>query len=246
LARAKHTDRTEARRRYRVEQAARFAEADDVDAEAAPTSKPKKSAPTPASAAPARPNITRALRASFTPLDLRGDLRAFPRVVTHWSFLAAVGLAIASGILFVFLYNPLVAGIQPTDSEKLAELVRSNQLPYLLFQFFAYPPPIAGAFLLGFTARRASWLGGLLLGVIAAIVFTAVAYQPAGIVLIGNAAPSYAWQYAFTFSPIGAMLFASAAAWYKRFLSLANPNRNAPRTRQGGAKGRARQATARR
>ena len=45
---------------------------------------------------------------------------------------------------------------------------------------FVTPPTAAGAFLIGFTAKRASWLGGLAFGVVAAICYVVVLSSPAG------------------------------------------------------------------
>ena len=104
---------------------------------------------------------------------------------------------------------------------------------------FLSPPPAIGAFLIGFAAKRASWLGGLIYGIFVVVVVIALLATPAGRLLtvdspdgntsliVGHAA----W------SPIGAALFAAAAAWYRRFLDLSNPNRarrgEEPRKPQG-------------
>jgi hypothetical protein len=87
------------------------------------------------------------------------------------------------------------------------------------------PPPAAGAFLVGFTAPRASWLGGLAFGIVAAVCYAAIVLSPAGRLLIGSNPPEAFVLQAAVMGPIGALLFASAAAWYKRFLNLASPNR---------------------
>src|SRR3954453_15106008 len=84
LARAKRTDRTEARRRRRDGQpAVASAQGTAAATAVAPSggAGPKPAAPT-----HARPGIVTAVRTSFRPLDIQGDLRALPRLLVHWSF----------------------------------------------------------------------------------------------------------------------------------------------------------------
>ena len=99
------------------------------------------------------------------------------------------------------------------------------------------PPPAIGAFLIGFTAKRASWLGGLIYGI---FVTHRGDRRPAD----AGRPPAHRRRLGATrsssghaaWSPIGAALFASAAAWYRRFLDLANPNRQASSSRPRKAK----------
>ena len=94
------------------------------------------------------------------------------------------------------------------------------------------PAPAGSSFIAGFGAPRASWLIGILIGVIAATMYAAVLYlTPTALLLdFGMISASANVQdtalTGFLVAPIGASLFASAAAWYRRFLNLANPNRN--------------------
>ena len=99
----------------------------------------------------------------------------------------------------------------------------------LAFQMFVFqlPAPAGTAFIAGFGAKRASWLIGLILGVLAAACFAVVLYSVSASLLQtspGVDIQSLALQ-GFLVAPIGSALFASAAAWYRRFLNLANPNR---------------------
>jgi hypothetical protein len=94
------------------------------------------------------------------------------------------------------------------------------------------PPPAVGAFLIGFMAKRASWLGGLIYGIVCTIVVMLVLQQPAGRLFTGDASgQDFMVTYA-AWAPMGAALFAAAAAWYKRFLNLSNPNRAARQEQQ--------------
>ena len=75
MARAKRTDRTEARRRYRAEQAALGGDTTtDVAVEAAPAKGRSTASKAPAPAP--RPGIIASFKAAYRPVDLRGDLRA--------------------------------------------------------------------------------------------------------------------------------------------------------------------------
>jgi hypothetical protein len=93
---------------------------------------------------------------------------------------------------------------------------------------FPLPAPAGSAFIAGFGAKRASWLIGLILGVLSAACF-AIVLQSVSATLTqtspGVDVQALALQ-GFLVAPIGASLFASAAAWYRRFLNLANPNRS--------------------
>ena len=245
MARAKRTDRTDARRRYRAEQAALVSDEleADIDGEPAPRSASSaKAAPaTPATPA-ARPSIMAAMRGAYRPLDLMGDLRSLPQVVVNIGFLGAVGLTIVAGAWFVVAYNDGMAAIPvgTATTEQLQAVVGSNTIPLFLGQMaFLTPPPAVGAFLIGFTAKRASWLGGLLYGAVVVVVAALILQTPAGRILTQDqpdAAQSLIAGHA-AFSPIGAALFASLLAWYRRFLDLANPNRrqgSQPRRTTGG------------
>jgi hypothetical protein len=253
LARAKRTDRNEARRRYRAERAALLA-ASEGDVEEGDAEQPKpeiRQARTPSPGQPARPSITGAFRTSFRPLDLRADLAAAPKVLTHWAVLLSVAVSVVATAVFIAATNELGASLdltKPNPTEGIT-ISSATNFSYLVISLFVAPPPAAGAFLIGFTARRASWLGGLAQGIVAAVCYSAVILSPAGRVLIGNSPSDPVILSAVAFGPLGAALFASAAAWYRRFLNLANPNRNArsgrPANRQKGRQGSTRSASTR-
>jgi len=251
LARAKRTDRTEARRRHRAELAAQATEP-DLDEPLAPNllandalAKPRSASK--ATDAPARPSITAAFRTSFHPVDLRGDLLALPRVLTHWAFLAAVAVSVVATAVFIATASQLGAALDFSLSDPFAgkTVEPVANVSYLVVSLFVVPPPAAGAFLVGFTARRASWLGGLAQGIVAAICYVAIVVSPAGRLLTGAHSTDPYILNAVALGPVGAMLFAAAAAWYRRFLNLANPNRGARRPVRSTGKPKARPAAAR-
>lgn len=234
MARAKHTDRTEARRRHRAEQAALAAastgDAPEDDAPAGGTAAKSTAAKGAAAPPPQRPGIMAALRGAYRPVNLREDLRALPQVVTHWAVLAAGAIAIGATAVFVASTNELGAALDFTRDKPLegVNVGSVSSTSYLVMNLFV-EQPVAGAFLIGFTAKRASWLGGLVYGIVAAICYVVVLLTPAGRLLIGDA-PVESYLVQIVFASFSALLFASAAAWYRRFLNLANPNRGARRT----------------
>jgi len=203
-------------------------------ADDAPASTTTKSAVTPKTgsakatpARPARPSIASAFRDSFRPIDLRGDLRALPRLLTHWSFFVPVLLSGAA-----------VAAIP---------IFGLNALTSTFYQYFSYTAPIGSAFIAGFFAPRASYLvGGL--AAFGSYLFQLIAFNTGAFAGVFEGAkdpvsgapvdPSVIAagilsQALVVGVPSGAF-FAAAAAWYRRFLRRANPNRQAAAQSGGG------------
>jgi hypothetical protein len=143
---------------------------------------------------PERPSITGAFRSSFRPLDLRGDLRALPRLLMSKAFLVP---AVVSGVAFILF------------------AVEQNQLTAFLYQYFSYQFPVAAVFATGFFAPRASWL----LGGLVAILSTLFQFP----LFIGTS-PGLLLAVLVQGAVYGSF-FGAAAAWYRRFLNRANPNR---------------------
>lgn len=222
MARAKRTDRAEARRRHR---AATAAAEGDIDTE--PTSTPAAAGSTPArapsntatmSSPGGRLPMGTAFRQAFHPVDIRADLAALPWLAVHTKALwlpvlitlaGTAAIAIAST---VSVQNTIVAAITA-----------------LIFQYFIQPPAIGGVFIAGFLAPRASWLIGIIVGLVAALAYAFILFAfPAAIFGATTPPPNEVRDLAtsgFLLSPVFGALFASGAAWYRRFLHLSNPNR---------------------
>ncbi|GAC1672883.1 MAG: hypothetical protein NVS9B8_15660 [Candidatus Limnocylindrales bacterium] len=244
MARAKRTDRAEARRRYRASNedppTAGQRGGDDptlAPEAAAPERRPIRSSVMSkdavgagaATAGTPRPSIVTAFRSAFRPVDLRGDIRALPRIVTHWSFLVPVVL---SGL-----------------SVALIPLVGLNAMTSAFYQYFSFTAPLGTSFIAGVFAPRASYLVGILTA-LASVGFQAIAFNVGpfaglldgfrdtnGALLTQDAARQLVLSQALlTGVPSGA-LFAAAAAWYRRFLNRANPNRSRA-SRPSGPPGR--------
>lgn len=218
MARAKSTDRAEARRRYRqtlsAEEAAALAEADaTVDGSAIPAAARSGRPPAPKTAgaaapAPVRPSLMAALSASFQPAPIKEDLRAVPQIVLRTkAFWAPAALSVVSGAAFLLVGQ------------------ESNFVTVLAFQAFVYPPPMAVSFLGGLLAPRASWAIGGLVGLVASIVFIAVVFLypesaagTTGAIGTATAQRQDAVVFALATSPTIGVAVGAFAGFYRRFL----------------------------
>jgi hypothetical protein len=230
VARAKRTDRAAARRRHRASFAdpldegtpdptAGDAVADGTPARPAPADRARAVAG--GSTPPVRPSITAAFRSSFRPLDVRGDIRALPQILRHWSLWVPIILAGLSVALVPFMGPASIAGV--------------------LFGYFSGGAPFGTAFVAGLFAPRASYLVGAL-AALASLGFLALAFAvgPFGGSLDGAVDPvtkqpisvaamkTLLLNEALTAGVPLAAIVASAGAWYRRFLNNANPNRRRP------------------
>lgn len=212
MARAKSTHRAEARRRYR----AQLAESDGmlidegVDDTVPPTNA-RPSAPSTPTPPPARPSLVYAFRTSFRQANVREDIAYLPTLVV--------------GTKAVWL--PIVLSVASAVSLVAFGL---NTFTILFFQYFAYILPVGALFLAGFLAPRASYVAGFLVGAAATVVLgVTLATGVLGTELDSAELGPNILINGLVTSTIGGALVSSAAAWYKRFLRLANPNRGARR-----------------
>ncbi len=211
MARAKQTDRAEARRRYRqsAEPADDASELDfgerKSDIGAGKASAKPASAPGPA---PARPGFATAFRSAYHPPHIREDLRHLPMLLRSRAFLAAVAMILV-GAVAVYLF-PNYTGTA------------------FAFELLIWPgSALAPQLVAGFFAPRASYILGFLVGIIQGIVFIIFLTQFSG--RLGTTLPPEEVTNLFTVSfltgPVTGGLFAAAAAWYRRFLALSSPRR---------------------
>lgn len=220
MARAKRTERAEARRRYRATLATDPL-AEDADGEDEPSatgsgqgSRRSNAAPGTkqgSSGTPERVGFLDAFRLSIRPVHVREDLAALPWITIHTK-------AIWLPILITIAATIATAATGATD-----------MVTGLLFTYFVVFPAIGGVFIGGFLAPRASWLVGIVVGLVSAACYVALGVS-------GRLPAPFAEQFtvnaagaavsAFIYSPIMGAFFAAAAAWYRRFLALSSPNRN--------------------
>jgi hypothetical protein len=233
VARAKRTARAEARRRHRADQG--FVETIEPErstersTQAAPaiTSRPTPAAPG------ARRGIVAAFRDAFRPLDVRGDLQALPTIALRSKALwIPIALTLASTALF--------AAVRPGGGQDVSLFGRLSLslIASFLFTYFIVTPAIGAVFIAGFLAPRASWLLGVIVGLVSAACYSFLGLG--GFIPLAPNAPQPRSEdvviAAFALSPVLGALFASTAAWYRRFLMLTNPNRGRPR--QGASSSR--------
>jgi len=225
VARAKQTDRAEARRRYR--QTTTEVPGDDDAAldfgERRPEAKPARPAQAKKGEQPSgRPGFTAAFRQSYRPPHVREDILALPSLVRTRGFLAAIAMVLVGAAVVVAFPNY-------TGSRFAWEL--------LVWPGSALAPQLVA----GFFAPRASYLLGLLVGIVQGIVFTIFLTQFAE--RLGTALPAdqigSLLSTSFLTGPISGALFAAAAAWYRRFLALSSP------ARSGAGRGAAKRASGR-
>ncbi|HUG29876.1 MAG TPA: hypothetical protein VMQ65_05090 [Candidatus Limnocylindria bacterium] len=215
MARAKHTGRAEARRRYRQANLS----ADDESLELDDSGPELETAPTRSSAKPAqrpdpqpsgRPGFMAAMRSAYHRADIREDLRHLPMLLRSRALLAAILLVLAGAA--AQLSFPGYTG--SAFAWELLVLPGSALGPQLVAGFFA---------------PRASYILGFIVGIVQGIVFSVFVTQFAS--QLGTALPGdqigQLLTLSFVTGPISGTLFAAAAAWYRRFLALSSPRRAA-------------------
>lgn len=162
MPRAKRTNRAEARRRYRASIGEPIEDEafDEAEPQAAgKSSAPKSAGPTGPKGPPGptqeRPSLGYAFRSAFRPPNLREDLRALPSLIVDRSVWLPSLLTLAAGVAFAV-----------TDG--------GNWLIALVATYFVAPPALGSVFLGGFLAPRASYLVGFIIGLVSAVVASAV------------------------------------------------------------------------
>jgi hypothetical protein len=125
-------------------------------------------------------------------------------------------------------------------SVALLPILGLGSLTLTFYQYFSATMPFGSVFLAGFFAPRASYLLGILIA-LASIGFQALAFNvgPFGgyldllvdpvtkVPLTHDQAARVLLEGAIYLGIPASALFAAAAAWYRRFLNRANPNRAA-------------------
>jgi hypothetical protein len=197
LARAKRTERAEARRRYR---ATLVSETMDGDGES--TSSSTATTPPTSLAESARRAIGR-----FRVPDVRADLQALPAIVRAKPLIVA-----PYGILLV---GAAVAAVLPRDQASGSGIAS-------LYVQLAFLQPTLLFFAVGFLAPRGAYLFGALLGLVASLLFIALAVGLLGMfgtldtMSITDRVLYSLWQLV-QFVLTGA-IFGWFASWYRDFL----------------------------
>jgi hypothetical protein len=220
VARAKRTDRAEARRRSRA--AALEAAGGDASSGAATgPSKATTSTSARVGAAPAaRPGITDQFRSAIRPVNLRQDLHDLPWLVTRTPAVAVPSLLIVASAIW---YGATGGSLR--------------DLPGMAFNLFVFPPPLAALFLAGILTSRMSYLAGGIVGVVSFVVFAIYMFVGP----VQSAAPLTQTEqvqyvlYALAISPVAGVAIGGFAGFYRRFLKVTRPDRGSKQG--GGSKG---------
>ncbi len=229
MARAKRTERADSRRRYRaattgVPDVDAAVEMPGVPAAALPRDqrdrRPSGSAP--GASPPPRASFLTSLRAAAGPVDIRGDLRAFPSVVLRSKAALIPGLVIVA-----------------TTAAMLIPSLAANQLVVLAGNVILQPPPMIIAFLAGMFAPRAAWLLGGLAGLAAGVAYvlvvsvnTDVLVTPLGFTYVVSTEQKLAYaQNVLITAPVFGIAVGAFAGFYRRFLNMSAPQRQPARRR---------------
>jgi hypothetical protein len=219
VARAKRTDRADARRRYRQAQVdPTEGELDEGGQEPTPATTRRSAASTPA--AGRRMGFTDAMRVAFHRPDLRSDIAALPWLLRTRGFLIPLALVLV-GMAAVFI-------------------APSNPAAGFFFQLIVLPPAMAPIFIVGFFAKRASYLLGFIIAVIDTAGYLLFVYGVMPALATTPLDPARQQELAFSaiaVGPLSGVAFASGAAWYRRFLALTGgqrPRKPAPSQRAKG------------
>jgi hypothetical protein len=229
VARAKRTERAAARRRYRAATTVapdvdELVETPVVPAAALPRERRDRrpSGTAPGAPPPARASFLGSLRTAAGPVDLRGDLRALPSVVLRSKAALIPGAVIVA-----------------TTAAMLIPSVAANQLVVLAGNVILQPPPMIIAFLAGMLAPRAAWLMGGLSGLAAGAAYvlivtvnTDVLITPLGFTYVVSTEQklAYALNVLIT-APAFGLAVGAFAGFYRRFLNMSAPQRQAARRR---------------
>ena len=235
MARAKRTERSEARRRYRAATAEVTAEDDDLTTPEVPAAalprgyrdKRPASPGEPAAAAAGRSGFLGTLRAAAGPVDVPGDLRALPSIILHSraGWVPGLVILVTAGALMI----PSIA---------------SNQLVVLAGNVVLQPPPMIIAFLAGMLAPRGAWLMGGLMSLLAGIAYafvvtvnTDVLVTPLGFtyVVTSDQKMAYAMNVLVT-APLFGIAVGAFAGFYRRFLNMSTPRRQQASRQQAARK----------
>ncbi len=225
MARAKRTERADARRRYRAATAdAAATEGDDgIDAPAVPAaavprgSRDRRPPSTSGSGATdtARPGFLGTLRIAGGTLDVPGDIRALPSLLVSRAAWAPALVILATTVALLI---PSLA---------------ANQVVVLAGNVILQPPPMIIAFLAGMLAARGAWLMGGLMSLLAGLAYVFVIsintdylVTPLGFTYLVPTEQKIAYaQNVLMTAPLFGVAVGAFAGFYRRFLNLSSPQR---------------------
>ena len=233
MARAKRTDRAEARRQYRAylqaQQETAAAESDDsggaADVASARPVRSRDQKPQAVIQPGGRMGIFAAAKAAYRTPHYLDDIRNVRSLVFHskavWPVLV---VCLAGGAFGVF---------------RISSGASNDPVLTSVFQFLFYPVPLVPPMIAGFLAPRSTWLAGLIAGFISTMTLVWV------FAMTTITVPGYAGKFSTTdllvitvqllsTSLAFGLMLAALSGWYKRFLSLTSAPRNRAPAKSGG------------
>jgi hypothetical protein len=216
LARAKRTDRAEARRRYRKTTVEGDLDGGEVAEDEPTTPGARRTAGGSRPVTGPRPaSFMEAMRSSLHPPDLRADIAALPALARTRAFYLPILLVVAGFLLILALPG--------------------NAAVAAYYRLVVLPPAMAPVFIAGFFSKRASYLLGLIIATVDVALYSALVFGFGSNLAAGGLTGQQQTDYvisAVTVGPISGLLFAAVAAWYRRFLNLTSRQRTQA-SRQG-------------
>jgi len=210
VARAKSTARADARRRHRAATAAAVAEGPLL--EEASTA-PRSSSGGSGSAGPPRTGILGSFRGAIRPVHFWDDVRDLPRLATK-TFAIWVPALLLIAVFGLF--------------EASGGNISNQSIQSLAFNLFIFPPPLAAAFLAGILTQRSSYLAGLIIGVLAGVLFAIYVltanFTSTNGEVVTDAIRTQNALYSMVVSPVAGLAVGGFSGFYRRFLRMANPN----------------------
>jgi hypothetical protein len=242
VARAKRTDRAEARRRYRAYLQDQ-AEAEGAEGEEDGTPEPRASAK--ASRTPEagvvrpgqRVGFVAAMKMATHPIHYGDDLRYAPTLIFRTNAIWPTVLLSLGALAYGLMQNDFQGG----------------GFQFVL-SFLIAMPPLVQPIVAGFMAPRATWLAGVVSGLFSGACYEVLilwaansnmANMPAGLKLASNQYLPATVQLMAIAITFGALLGAGSG-WYKRFLGLTSGSSTRPPQRSSAKKPASRRSTARR
>lgn len=226
MARAKRTDRAEARRQYRAYLAAQAEAQAAAEAEEVPAEDP---------GAPARPTRARDVEIAYKPgerLGIVGSIRAATRTPHYVDDLRNIGpLVVGTKAVWPVAAICLISAAVAYPRINSQTVVADDPILSVIFQFVLYPLPLLPPMMAGFLAPRSTWLAGAIAALIstvtliALVIATQFKIEGSTTGITGANVLGITGGWLSVALPFGALIGA-ASGWYKRFLDVMGAGRS--------------------
>lgn len=258
MARAKRTDRAEARRRYRAELATDAVETDGDDAasEDAPPAGRRTPPTRPGTRAP-RPSAIKAFRDAYQPANIRSDIRAIPELLRSRAVYLPALLVLVSTVIYIAATkaeidsvtlsgigaspvasaaaSPTASGVAGTDTAGSGSIL--SVIGSILALLFLQTPPIGGIYVAGVLAKRSSYIAGGIAGLFGALGYAVYALTltlpPALTPANFDQLRLQVIEQALLASPIFGIVIGAGLGYYRRLLRNMNPTPDRPKGASG-------------